>query len=96
MSKGVDDGPSGFFGADGIEAFVAALGEGAGSFKAGATGDVMAEDGVAVSVGAGPAGFGAAEDGDDANAEGGGEVHGAGVIGEEQVTGGQFVDELSQ
>ena len=48
----------------------------------------MAEDGVAVSVGAGPAGFGAAEDGDDANAEGGGEVHGAGVIGQEQVTGG--------
>ena len=89
----MDDGPGGIFGADGIEAFVAALGEGAGSFEAGATGNVMAEDGVAVSVGsgpagAGPAGFGATEDGDDANAEGGGEVHGAGVIGQEQVTGG--------
>ena len=88
MSKGVDDGPSGFFGADGIEAFVAALGEGAGSFKAGATGNVMAEDGMAVATWAGPAGFGATEDGDDANAERGGEVHGTGVIGQEQVTGG--------
>jgi hypothetical protein len=88
LSKGVDDGPSGFFGADGIEAFVAALGEGAASFKAGATGNVMAEDGMAVSAGAGPAWFGATEDGDDANAESGGEVHGAGVIGQEQVAGG--------
>lgn len=84
----MDDGPGGFFGADGIEAFVAALGEGAGSFEAWATWNVMAEDGVAVPAGAGPAGFGAAEDGDDANAECGREVHGAGVIGQEQVAGG--------
>lgn len=56
----------------------------------------MAEDGMAVSRWAGPAGFGATEDGDDANAECGGEVHGAGVIGQEKVAGGKFVDELSQ
>ncbi len=41
----------------------------------------MAEDGMAVATGAGPAGFRATEDRDDANAESGGEVHGAGVIG---------------
>lgn len=92
----MDDGPGGLFGADGVEAFVAALGERAGSFEAGATWNVMAEDGVAVSRWAGPAGFGATEDGDDANAECGGEVHGAGVIGQEKVAGGKFVDELSQ
>ncbi len=70
--------------------------DGAVAAEAGAAFDVAADDGGGWAAWAGGGGFGGAEDGDDWSAEELGEVHGAGVVGEEETalaeTGGEFFE----
>jgi len=58
--------------------------------------DVAADDGVTVPEWTGEGGLGRAEDGDDGHAEMGGEVHGAGVVGQEEMALQELVHEFLQ
>ena len=53
-------------------------------FEAGRAGEINAEDVLKLAVGAGAPGVGGAEQGHDGFAEGGGDMHGSGVIRDEQ------------
>ena len=68
----------------------------AGAAEAGGAFDVAADDGGGGAAWASGGGFGGAEDGDDRGAEELGEVHGAGVVGEEETAlaeaGGEFFE----
>ena len=55
---------------------------------------MFADDPMTMAEGAGPEWFGGAEDGDGRHAQHRGEVHGAGVIGDERIAGLQFFDQL--
>jgi len=70
--------------------------DGAGAEEAGATGGGVADDVVDGAEGTGEGGFGGAEEGDRGDIEEGGEVHGAGVIGEEEIAGAEFLVELGE
>lgn len=71
------------------------IGEGTLALEAGAAGDGFADDAGEGTGGAGGDVVGGAEDGDGGNAEGGGHVHGTGVVGEDDVAGGEQLDEFS-
>ena len=92
--QSIEHGSGDFFHRDAVQALVVA--EGALAFEAGAARDVVTEDAMAAAGGAGEARLGAAEEGDDGHAEGGGEVHGASVVGEEELAGSEFGDEFGE
>ena len=79
-----------------FDGFHAAEVDGALAEEAGAALDVVADDAVLRAERAGERGLGAAEKGDCGDAEMGSEVHGAGVVGEEEVAGAKFVHELRE
>ncbi len=80
----------------GLDPQHAAVVDGAFAEKAGAAIDLFADDAVDGADRGGQVRLGRAEDGDDGHTEGGGEVHGAGVVGEEKVAGAQFGDEFGE
>ena len=63
---------------------------------AGGTGDVEADDGFGAVVGAGADGVGGAEEGDQGFVEGGGDVHGTGIVGDDERGAVKEGDELRQ
>ena len=65
-------------------------------FHAGGAGEVEAEAVFELTVGAGAAGFGGAEEADDGLAQGGGGVHGAGVVGDHEVAAAEPLDHFGQ
>jgi len=83
----------GLGGSEGAEAF---LGGGvvAGRPHAGGAGKVEAHDAGLLAVGAGAAWFGGAKQGQQRLAQGGGGVHGAGVVGNHQVAAADPFDHL--
>ncbi len=65
-------------------------------FHAGGAGEVEAEAVFELAVGAGAAGFSGAEKADDGFTEGGGGVHGAGVVGDHEVAAAEPLDHFGQ
>ncbi len=63
---------------------------------AGGAGDVEFEDGVGAVVGAGADGVGGTEEGDEGFAEGGGDVHGAGIVGDDEIGAFDEGDKLAE